>query len=169
MSLQKRLNKLHEEIIAALCSIEEFPDGLLPHTVYLEEEGENFLPIGESVFNPYSLTKIFPDGSCLLENPKTGKEEKRQLREINIEWLVAVWDYCCDLSGVKEPEPVKKKLYAFLYPVDDFDRNIPDSEILTGWENGQVEKLTPDEFAERSNDEFFDEINLWVRFIEVED
>jgi hypothetical protein len=170
MSLQKRLNKLHEEIITALCSVEEFPDGLLPHTVYVEEEGENSMSIGNSVFNPYSLIRIFPDGSCLLENPQTGKEEKRELNEINIDWLVVVWDYYRDLANVKEPEPVKKIKYVFLYSIDNYNRDASNKEILSGWENdNDVEKLTPDEFAERINDEMFADLEYWVRFIEVED
>jgi hypothetical protein len=169
MSLQKRLNELHEEIIAALCSIREFPDGLLPHCVYVEEETEKSLPSGNSVYAAYCLTKIFPDGSCMLENPETGKEEKRSLREISIEWLITVWDYYRDLSGLREPEAVKTQLYAFLYPLKHFDRNVTDSEILSGWADSFVEKLTPDELAARINDECFDDTNLWIRFIEVED
>jgi hypothetical protein len=122
MSLQKRLNELHEEIIAALCSINEFPDGLLPHTVYVEEEGENSMTIGNTVF-------------------------------------------------IKEDKPVKKVLYAFLYPFKHFDRNVTDNEILSGWEDDDkgVEKLTPGELAARINDEWLDDTNFWVRFIEVED
>lgn len=169
MSLQKRLNELHKEIITSLCGIKKFPEGLLPHTVYVEEEGENSLDIGNSVYTVYSLVKIFPDGSCILENPETGEEEKRQLSEINIDWLIVVWDYYRDLSGAKEPEPVKKKLYAFLYPQDSFVRNVSDDEILSGWADCMVEKSTPDEFAERVNDESFDDLLYWVRFIEVED
>ena len=169
MSLQKRLEEIRQAIIAALCSIREFPDGLLPHTVYVEEEGEISLNIGNSVFNVYSLLKIFPDGSCILENPETGEEEKRQLSEISIDWLIVVWDYYKDLSGSKETEPVKKELFAFLYPLEHFERNVSDDEILGGWADGYVDKLTPDEFAAIINDEAFDDSSYWVRFIEVEE
>ncbi|MDR2805795.1 MAG: hypothetical protein LBB85_09200 [Dysgonamonadaceae bacterium] len=128
------------------------------------------LDCGNSVYTAYNLIKIFRDGFCILENPVTGKEEKRQLREINIEWLICVWDYYRDLSGVKEPEATKKKeLYAFLYPLKHFERNASNHEILSGWMDGEVEKLTPDELAARINDESFDDANLWVRFMEVED
>jgi hypothetical protein len=116
-----------------------------------------------------NLIRIFPNGSCILENPETGKEEKRQLGEINIEWMVTVWDYYRDLSGVKEDEPVKKQQYAFLYPLKHFDRNVTDNEILSGWVDGFVEKLTPDELAARINDECLDDTNFWIRFIEIED
>jgi hypothetical protein len=169
MSLQKRLNDLHRETIDALCKIDEFPDGLFPHTVYVEEEMEKSVICGNSVYNAYHLKRIFEDGSCILENPETGREEKRQLNEINTDWLIAVWNYHKDLSGKKEPEPVKKELYAFLYPLASFDRNAFDDKIIAGWENGLVEKLTPDEFAARINDESFDDTSLWVRFIEMEE
>jgi len=167
MSFNKKLKELQEEIIASLCGINEFPDGLLPHTVYVEEEGENSLKVGNSVYKTYSLIKIFPDGECILEDPETGIEEKRDLREINIDWLITIWDYYMDLSGVKEPKPEKKELYAFLYPLESFERNVSDDEIVGGWADGSVEKLTPDEFAEKINDEEFDEKNNWVRFIEM--
>ena len=168
MSLQKRLNRLLQEIVAALCNIKEFPDGLLPHTVYVEEESENSMAVGNTVFNTYSLIKIFPDGSCVLENPATGEVENRQLSEINIDWLMLVWDYYKDLSGFKETQPVKKELFAFLYPLDHFERNVSDEEILGGWADGYVEKYTPDEFAELINDEAFDDLSFWVRFLEVD-
>jgi hypothetical protein len=170
MSLHRKLDDLHKEIIAALCSVEEFPDGLLPHIVYVEEEGENSLEIGNSIFKTYSLIRIFPDGSCILEDPETGNEEKRELSEINIDWLVVVWDYYKDLADVKETESVKKVKYVFLYSIDNYNRDASNEEILSGWENDNgVEKLTPDEFAERINDEMFADLEYWVRFIEMED
>ncbi|MDR2475970.1 MAG: hypothetical protein LBD45_08950 [Bacteroidales bacterium] len=91
--------------------------------------------------------------------------------EINIEWLITVWDYYRDLSGIKEPEQENKTLYAFLYPVEHFERNATDSEIISGWEDQEtgVKKLTPDELAAQINDEDFNDTNFWVRFIETED
>ncbi|MDR0541355.1 MAG: hypothetical protein LBH19_03990 [Dysgonamonadaceae bacterium] len=169
MNFGKRLNDLQSEIINALCAIEEFPEGLLPHCVYVEEESEKSLECGNSVYTAYYLTRIFSDGSCMLENPETGTEEKRDLREINIEWLITVWDYCCDLSGRKETLQKVKKLYVFVYPANDFERNMNDEELLSAWERDEVEKYTPDEFAELANDEMFDERGNWIRFIEVEE
>jgi hypothetical protein len=168
MNFGKRLNDLQQEIITSLCNIDEFPEGLLPHCVYVEEDTEQSLICGNTVFSAYNLIRIFPDGSCILENPETGHEEKRELREINIDWLVMVWDYYKDLSGVKETEPVKKELFAFLYPLEHFNRNATDNEIISGWIDDYVERLTLDEFAERINDESFNEHTDWVRFIEVE-
>jgi len=107
MQLQTKLNQLQEEIISALCSIKEFPEGLLPHIVYVEEEKGLPLSCGSSVYNVYNLTKIFSDGRCLLENPETGAEEKRHLNEINIDWLITVWSWYCDLSDGQELEVVE--------------------------------------------------------------
>ncbi|GAB6013555.1 hypothetical protein [Viscerimonas tarda] len=169
MNFGKRLNDLQSEIINALCAVEEFPAGLLPHCVYVEEESEKSLECGNSVYTAYYLTRIFSDGSCLLENPETGVEETRQLSEICIDWLITAWDYYVDLSGTKEPEPVEKELAVFLYPIERFERNVTNDEIISGWADDYVEKLTPDEFAEKINDESFDDLSYWVRFIEVEE
>ena len=104
MKLQTKLTGLHEEIIGSLCSIEEIPEELLPHIVYVEEEKGLHLSCGSSVYNVYNLTRIFPDGRCMLENPETGEEEQRHLDEINIDWLITVWNWYCDLSGKQELE-----------------------------------------------------------------
>jgi hypothetical protein len=168
MSLQKKFNALQQEVINALCGVEKFPEGLLPHTVYLEEEGEDSLKQGCSVYNLYNLIRIYKDGSCVLEDPETGEEEKRELREITTDWLMVVWDYYLDLSGKKEPEPIEKELAVFLYSIERFERNVTDDEILSGWADDYVEKLTPDEFASMINDEGFCDAEYWVRFIEVE-
>jgi len=107
MQLQTKLNQLQEEIISALCGIKEFPEGFLLHIVYVEEEKGLPLSCGSSVYNVYNLTKIFPDGTCMLENPETGIEETRELNEINIDWLITVWSWYCDLSGEQELEAVE--------------------------------------------------------------
>jgi len=102
MNLQMKLDKLHRETVSALCGISEFPEGLLPHTVYVEEETEESLNCGTSVYSLYNLTKVFPDGICMLENPETGTESKRQLGEINTGCLITVWNSYCNLSGGKD-------------------------------------------------------------------
>lgn len=62
-------------------------------------------------------------------------------------------------------------------------RNISDEEIIEAWENDlsrsktneeddelyEVEKLTPDELAERINDESYAYSEDYVRFIEIEE
>ena len=104
MSLQAKLDRLHREIVSALCEIQEFPDGLLPHAVYVEEETEQSLECGNTVYSVYNLMKIFPDGTCLLENPCTGEEGIRQLNEINIDWLLTVWNHYLYLSNRRKPD-----------------------------------------------------------------
>jgi len=106
MNLQTKLDMLHMEIVSALCGIQEFSEKLLPHIVYVEEETELSLDCGNSIYNAYNLIKIFPDGTCILENPGTGKEEKRQLNEINIDSLATIWNYYRDLSGIQEENSV---------------------------------------------------------------
>jgi hypothetical protein len=165
VNLQKKLNELREEVVTALCSIVEFPDELLPHCVYVEEESEKSFECGNSVYTAYHLTRIFPDCSCILENPETGIEEKRDLREINIDWLMEVWNYYKYLSGFEKAKVEKKEIYAFLYPVELFDRNIDDSEIISGWKDGYVGKLSLDELTAEMNGEFFNSSDFWIRFI----
>ena len=104
MSYQKKLDELQAKIIFSLCSIEEFPDRMLPHFVYVEEEKGLPLEKGSSVFHLYNLTRIFPDGTCLLENLETKEEEERMLNEINIDWLITVWNWYLELSGRQEWE-----------------------------------------------------------------
>ncbi|NDV80785.1 hypothetical protein [Bacteroides sp. 51] len=67
------------------------------------------------------------------------------------------------------PNP-NKELTVFLYPLERFERNIPDETIISAYESPdeiypEVEKLTPDEFAERINDDMFNDQEYYVRFI----
>lgn len=73
------------------------------------------------------------------------------------------------------------ELYAFVWNSHHMDRTVSDEEILRAWEEGpslsktdpldnifyEVEKLTPDELAERINDDMFNEVDSYVRFIET--
>jgi hypothetical protein len=67
-----------------------------------------------------------------------------------------------------------KELCVFLFPVDEMERNATDGEIVAAWESEEnderewpVEKLTPDEFACRLNDDDHADQRQWVRFIEI--
>lgn len=219
MTLQQQLNFIENELVARLSAITD-TSRILPHTVYVEEEGENEKGEGISVYNRYSLTAINSDGSCTLLNPTTQESETdRHLSEINIDWLVTLWDWhkeqqdepvienypefnllekplrllldvavheipCFEQShtydicakAIDDLEKANieppKELFAFLYPVERFDRNATDEEIVTDYNNidspePEVEKLTPDEFAEKINDEFFNDQGNWVRFIKM--
>lgn len=92
MDFQAKLDSLHRDIVFALCSIRELPEGLLPHSVFVEEETDESVEYGHTVYNLYNLTAIFEDRTCLLENPVTGVEEKRTLDEICIDHLTEVWN-----------------------------------------------------------------------------
>lgn len=162
-------------MIADLCAIKERPEGWLPHTVYVEEEGEDRDGFGEPVYNQYKLMEILPEGECLLMNPITNETEERHLSEINIDWLVTVLNWHNELTGVKNIEPSISKhreLYAFLYSVDRHPRNLSDADIIKSWQNSVGEDLdtqryTPDEFATLVNDESFSDTTFWVRFIKM--
>ena len=89
MTFATRFNELQTDIIANIMAITDRPDGWLPHTVFVEEEGEDRNGAGTPVYKEYQLIDFKPDGSCVLRNTTTGKDETdRQLSEINIEWLL---------------------------------------------------------------------------------
>lgn len=216
MSIKHRLETIQNEVIQELTSTVKFPDGLLPHTVFVEDEGEDSEGRGIPEFNEYKLASINPDGSCVLIDPRSNTEEERYLHEINIEWLIMVWAYYCDLTGfvpngatrtnnpLEQPlrqlmdvaqleitgieesltfalcEDALKKagdeatqtLYAFLYAVERHERNISDNEVINSWntcdgDDLDTKRLTPDEFAAMINDESFNDLKYWVRFIKM--
>lgn len=41
MRIQEKQKALEQEVIANLCAIPKMPENMLPHTVYVEEEGED--------------------------------------------------------------------------------------------------------------------------------
>jgi hypothetical protein len=99
MDYQKRLDSLHQEIISTLCSIQDYPEGLFPFCVHVEEETDESLISGNTGYYLYNLTAICADGTCLLENPQTGREKKRGLHEICIDSLTELWDVYRSLAG----------------------------------------------------------------------
>jgi len=111
MDFQTKLESLHQEIVSALCSIRELPEGILPHSIHMEESDAT-LEYGHTVYYLYSLTEIFSDGTCLLENPGTGIEEKRRLHEICIDSLAELWDTYRYLSGETTTSKVARLLQA---------------------------------------------------------
>ncbi len=113
MRLQKKQEELEREIIANLCAIPKMPEELLPHTVYVEEEGEDAEHHGIPVCTAYKLEDIRPDGSCVLYNPDSGERFPcRHLYEVNIDWLVTVWERYLELCV--EQDLWKRNATAFL-------------------------------------------------------
>lgn len=116
MTPQEQVKHLSQNIIASLCQVSERPDGLLPHIVYVEEEGRDGYPC----YVRYRLIDYRSDGSCTLQNPGTNAQETdRHLSEINIDWLVTLWNYykelCIEqhLHSVMDEEQVKPNLPPF--------------------------------------------------------
>lgn len=92
-NLYAQLQDLHRKFIDELRSLPLRPNDWLPHTVYVEEEGDN------PVYTRYRLEDIKEDGSCVLLNPETNERfTERHLYEINIDWLDTVlrwYKECC--------------------------------------------------------------------------
>ena len=190
MRLQEKQKELEQETIANLRAIPKMPEGLLPHVVYVEEEGDDY-----PVYTLYRLEEIRKDGSCSLRNPATGEYfPERQLYEINIDWLLTVWNRYVELCIEQHLPPIQdidemctrtkaKSLYAFVWSCNLFWRDVTDEKLIETWKNGasrslndeedenlyEVERLTPDELAERINDECFNDTEDYVRFIEMEE
>lgn len=167
MNYQKQVNELQQQLITRLSAITDRPEGWLPHLVYVEEEGDDENGFGMPVYNAYRLINFNLNGDCTLRNLITGEDDtERHLSEINIDWLVTVWNYYHELSG-KKPEPVSEpELRVFLFSID-LPRNISDAELikLLNDNDDSIEVCTPDEFAARINDESFNDTECWVRFI----
>ena len=64
----------------------------------------------------------------------------------------------------------------YAYPIDLFERNADTKDIITAYESDvnnsrefPVLKLTPDELAEKINDEMFNDQEYWIRAVKEED
>ena len=178
MNYNDNLNDLTRQVIASLVQIEDVPAEWLPHTVYVEELGEDENGYGVPVYNPYKLSQIYPSGDCVLQNVITLESEERHLSEINIEWLITVLNRYEEL--ISEQKKIGHGLRVFLYAVSQFERNATDEEIVKSWRDGEpknwddeqgeyiaTECYTPDQFASMVNDESFCDQVYWIRFIKV--
>lgn len=133
MKLQEKQKELEQEIIANLRVIPKKPEGLLPHTVYVEEEGEDDEHHGIPVYTAYKLEEIRPDGSCMLYNP--GSRECfpcRHLYEINIDWLVTVWERYLELCAGQKLW--KQNAAAFLKESTDKTEAEISAFVDSGWD-----------------------------------
>lgn len=169
MNYQKRVNELQQQLINRLCTITDRPDGWLPHLVFVEEEGDDENGFGIPVYNAYRLVDFKSDGRCTFRDLITSEDDtERHLSEINIDWLVTVWNYYYELSEKRQEPETEPELKAFLFSID-IPRNISDAELIRCWNDNDdsIEVCTPDEFAERINDESFNDMENWVRFIKM--
>lgn len=171
MDATSKILEIQKQMIQLLCSI-KIPNGVLPHTVFVEEEDEH----GDPTFTKYRLVSINrKKETCVLYDMREQKTTFN-LTAINVDWLATVLDRCNELMSGKKLEfpeaDSNKELWAFLYPFNRFRRNTPDGKIIAGYEKynhkmPEVEKLTPDEFAEKINDDKFNEQEYYVRFIKL--
>ena len=184
MTPQEQIKQIADNIVANLCSIKNYPDSWLPHTVWVEEESPS---TGDPIYVHYMLEKINSDGTCCLYNPDTGilEYDDYHLSEINIDWLVTLWQRYTELCSTQiilptpPPLPPVEKLYAFTWSSHYLERNVSDDELIKAWEQEpsrskideedeelyEVTRLTPDELAERINDDTFAYAEDYVRFL----
>ena len=67
---------------------------------------------------------------------------------------------------------LSKELRVFLFPIDRFERNATDEEIIADWNSAEdrdipIQCITPDELAAMLNDDDAGFSEQWVRFILV--
>lgn len=169
MNYQKQVNELQQQLINQLSAITDRPDGWLPHMVFVEEECDDENGFGMPVYNPYRLVDFNADGSCTLRGFVDSEDDtERHLSEINIDWLVTVWNYYHELSEKEQEPETGPELRAFLFSID-MPCDISDAELIRLWydNDDRIEVCTPGEFAERINDESFDDQHNWIRFIKI--
>lgn len=130
-----QFKSLTKNLVNDICAIETFPEGLLPHTAYIEEESDTGYP----VYNRYSITKIFPDGSCEAIRYDKHEAENLMLSEINFEWLLTIWNYYNELLQLE----AQKERYIFLYPIGRFHRSSTDREIIIDYESDEGQAPVP--------------------------
>ena len=67
------------------------------------------------------------------------------------------------------------KIFFYAYPINKFERNADTNDIISAYERDDnnslqfpVLKLTPDELAEKMNDEMFNDQEYWIRAVKEE-
>lgn len=114
MTYQEQHKALENRIISSLCEIKEYPCELLPHTVFVEEVGEDCGP----VYNKYSLVSINQsEKTCMLKSSHSKEESEFYLSSINIDWLITVWNRCQELMS----ETGKLREHAVCYLLEHTD------------------------------------------------
>ncbi|BBL00449.1 hypothetical protein A3BBH6_06850 [Alistipes onderdonkii subsp. vulgaris] len=91
-----QIEKISEKLIVDLCRTDEHPDDWLPHTVYVEEVGEDEKLGDIPVYTRYTLEDFKQDGSCTLCDTE-GVCRSGHLKEICIDWLSILRDRYLEL------------------------------------------------------------------------
>lgn len=99
MNYHTKLQELRNEIIAELSKITDRPEGWLPHTVYIEEEGEDNQGRGGSIYREYKLIDYLPNGECQLLDVVNSEVKTGSLGEIEIDWLVTLLNWYGELTA----------------------------------------------------------------------
>jgi hypothetical protein len=164
MTPNKMLDTIYDDLIGKFSSVKDFKD-ILPHTVFVEEDQEDGDPDNERRYHRYFLQAVLPHGQALLSDPHTNIRQQVDLRAINIEWLITIWE-------AYQSFLITKELRIFLYPVDNFDRGTPDEEILAAWredigQTSEIYSYAPQEYAAEFNDENSGVASHWMRCIYI--
>ncbi|PXV57433.1 hypothetical protein CLV62_15217 [Dysgonomonas alginatilytica] len=165
INLNEQLTLVTKNVIDSICGIKNIPEGLLPHTVFVEEVNSKGAPF----YRKYQMVDMDRvDGNCIVYDKAAGFQDEISLQAVNIDWLITFWKRYLELSGEEEPMP--KTLCVFLFPKERFDRNATDEEIIADYQADQeqdlcVEKYTPDEFAAIINDNGINYQEYFTRFI----
>ncbi|MFR9543451.1 MAG: hypothetical protein SNH27_15550, partial [Rikenellaceae bacterium] len=158
--------ELRQEIISKLLSIKDRPEGWLPHVVYVQDEDCDSADPEAKLYTLYKLLDFQDSGECQLLDIETNKTEAGALCEIETEGLITILNWYGELTGnhIYADEP--KRLLTFVYPIK-MNRNITDKTLIKYWNEGKIVAYTPGEFAALLNDEMFDEVNNYIRFINI--
>lgn len=125
---QKQQETLASRIIAGLCYIKDYPCELLPHTVFVEEVGED----GGPIYNKHSLISINQkEKTCMLKSCHSQEENEYNLASINIDWLVTVWNRCQELMS--ESRMIREHAVCRLLEHTDADLDYIDKYVDKNW------------------------------------
>jgi len=98
-SLHQQLAWVTQNIIDAICSIKIKPEGLLPHTVFVEETNGK----GNPEYGKYQLLDIDPiEKNCIIFDVETSFQEEISLESVNVDWLITIWNRYLELTGETE-------------------------------------------------------------------
>ncbi len=163
------------------CLVKEiFDDGECNARTLGSEEDE---PYGLSEFLTENLITIWEkyvqlavEQSIWKENAVAYLKEHTDFSDEKIDNLVITqWNpeytFSTNLQLIRQQEG-KMVLWIFSYPIDRFERNASDEEVVNDYETNPdaesvVVKMTPLEFTALINDEVFNDTDNWVRAIEL--
>ena len=98
LDLYKQHLALYKRMAAELAATQHRPAGWLPRTVFVESDEY------ENGFVKYEVREIHPDQTFTGMNHETGKEERLDLNEINIDFLMLLMDLYVDMCLVQNLE-----------------------------------------------------------------